>query len=273
MTIIYYITLSVYRINQTYSNLALFITFATINAVYVSIWDLLMDWSLLQPNASKKWLRDVRGYKSPSYYYIAMVLDVLLRFNWVFYAVYTHDVQHSSICSFMVAFSECTRRGIWVLFRVENEHCSNVRRFKASRDVPLPYHVASDSEESSPQGIPTQNTYPPTLSSTMSHRQSTALEAQEAPSLRQRQQARTLTQIVADAHKQDFEKKRKPGNADNDNLNTVEDESMEAEMAGISSDEEDGEDDELDTQDVLDVEDLLRERRGGEGGGYFEQQQ
>src|SRR5256885_9068864 len=34
------------------------------------------------------------------------------------------------------------------LFRsVENEHCSNVARFKASRDVPLPYKLPSESEE------------------------------------------------------------------------------------------------------------------------------
>jgi hypothetical protein len=32
---------------------------------------------------------------------------------------------------------------MWTLFRVENEHCTNVGRFRASRDVPLPYEVPS----------------------------------------------------------------------------------------------------------------------------------
>ena len=34
MTIAYYVTLSNYRIRQVHTNLAIFVTFATINAVY-----------------------------------------------------------------------------------------------------------------------------------------------------------------------------------------------------------------------------------------------
>ena len=30
---------------------------------------------------------------------------------------------------------------MWSLFRVENEHCNNVGKFRASRDVPLPYKI------------------------------------------------------------------------------------------------------------------------------------
>jgi hypothetical protein len=79
-----------------------------------------MDWSLLQPQANRQFLRDVRGYNSPYYYYLAMILDPILRFNWIFYSIYTHDVQHNSVVSFLVGFSEVTRRGMWTLFRVEN---------------------------------------------------------------------------------------------------------------------------------------------------------
>jgi hypothetical protein len=53
-----------------------------------------------------------------------MVIDPLLRFNWVFYAFYINELQHSAALSFFVALTEVTRRGIWVLFRVENEHCT-----------------------------------------------------------------------------------------------------------------------------------------------------
>ena len=34
MNIMYYVTLSIYRIRRTNGNLALFVTFATINAIY-----------------------------------------------------------------------------------------------------------------------------------------------------------------------------------------------------------------------------------------------
>ena len=66
---------------------------------------------------------------------------MLLRFNWIFYALFTGELQHSALLSFFVSFTEVCRRGIWTLFRVENEHCTNVGRFRASRDVPLPYDM------------------------------------------------------------------------------------------------------------------------------------
>jgi xenotropic and polytropic retrovirus receptor 1 len=285
-TILYYVTLSVYRIDRTWTHLAVFITFATINAIYTcktfltisgqaaklatAIWDLVMDWSLMQPHASKRFLRDVRGYKSARWYYLAMILDPILRFNWIFYAIYTQDLQHSTIVSFLVALSEVSRRGMWVLFRVENEHCSNVARFKASRDVPLPYNIPTESEEDFERrqqaedgalGATTTSASSPAAARLRSHTGAT-LEAQESAgsSLRRRPtRPRTFTMILADAHTQDFEKKKKPGAGDSDNVNNVERDGDPDDDGQAGSSDED--DDEQDTQDVLDAEALLRERR------------
>ena len=98
------------------------------------------------PYAKNPFLRDVLGYKKVWIYYLAMIVDPLLRFNWVFYVAFPVELQHSALLSFFVSFSEILRRGMWTLFRVENEHCTNVGRFRASRDIPLPYEV-SDPEE------------------------------------------------------------------------------------------------------------------------------
>lgn len=241
-----------------------------------------MDWSLLQPHAKKFLLRDVRGYKNPNYYYAAMILDPILRFNWIFYAIYTQDLEHSTFVSFLVAFSECTRRGFWVLFRVENEHCSNVARFKASRDVPLPYSITTDSdedrehaqEEHTPPPDEGQTTaVSPTLSRHHTHT-GAGLEAQTqdpaVAAMRNRRPTmqRSLTRIVADAHMQDFEKRRKPGVGDSDNVmnrNADGEDEDGQEQAGSSDDDEDEDEDE--TQDLVDVEALLRERRQGGGPG------
>ncbi|CAK7224686.1 Xenotropic and polytropic retrovirus receptor 1 [Sporothrix bragantina] len=141
MTIASYVMLSLYRIQESHSNLALFITFSTINSIYTSIWDLFMDFSLLQVGSRHFMLRDILALKRRWIYYVIMVLDPILRFSWIFYAIFTHDTQHNSICSFLVSFAEATRRGMWALVRVENEHCANVAQYKASRDVPLPYHL------------------------------------------------------------------------------------------------------------------------------------
>ncbi|EME81897.1 uncharacterized protein MYCFIDRAFT_203845 [Pseudocercospora fijiensis CIRAD86] len=141
-TILQYMTLSLYRLDQNNKMRALFISMATVNGIYCSIWDIFMDWSLGDLYAPKKFLRPTLAYRKKAWiYYAAMVIDPILRFNWIFYAIYTSDVQHSSIVSFLVGFTEVLRRGMWTVFRVENEHCTNIERQKASRDIPLPYKI------------------------------------------------------------------------------------------------------------------------------------
>ena len=157
-----------------------------------------------------------------------MILDPILRFNWIFYAIYSSELQHSALLSFFVGFSEVCRRGMWTLFRVENEHCTNVGRFRASRDVPLPYEITPPTppspEEPSVHGpvegqtAPSPAWYSPTQVATTSN-----LEAQPSAgsSLRRRGAVPHNTPIqrgiarvgtmMGEAHAQDFERKRRPG--------------------------------------------------------------
>ncbi len=90
-----------------------------------------MDASLLQAQSRHFLLRDILALKNKWVYYAFMLLDPILRFAWVFYAIFTYDAQHSTFVSFMVAFAEVTRAGMWTVFRVENEHCANVAQYKA----------------------------------------------------------------------------------------------------------------------------------------------
>lgn len=214
-----------------------------------------MDFSLLQPHTRHHLLRDIIALKSRWPYYLIMTVDPILRFNWVFYVAFAHDSQHSSIASFMIGFSEVTRRGLWTLLRVENEHCSNVKQYKASRDVPLPYHLdaGADSHETlasddgkriklpddgllrSPSaarvswtgnvtgrtesghstgvqgpGISAAATFPGPSAAVEEGRR----PGEESLGMRRRSNTvgkRSIRGILADAHKQDFEKKRKPG--------------------------------------------------------------
>jgi hypothetical protein len=112
-----------------------------------------MDWSLIDPYSHYRLLRDHLAFKRVWMYYVAMIIDPILRFNWIFYAIYADEVQHSAILSFIVSLSEVFRRGIWTVFRVENEHCTNVGRFRASRDVPLPYKIKRTHEQTAEQGM------------------------------------------------------------------------------------------------------------------------
>ncbi|KAI2643164.1 EXS-domain-containing protein [Xylaria nigripes] len=228
MTILSYITLSLYRINNTHSNLALFITFSSVNGIYTSVWDLLMDFSLLQPDARHRYLRDILGLKRRWVYYVIMVIDPILRFSWIFYAIFTHSVQHSTLTSFLVSCSEVLRRGMWALLRVENEHCSNVAQYKASRDIPLPYDLPHEPlieqtsiDEASQK---THEAFPTTDFGQVPAREQEAQDNQALPyqsatmeegGLRRRRisqlsRAKSIRGIMANAHRQDFVKKRLP---------------------------------------------------------------
>ncbi|GAB7342970.1 hypothetical protein MBLNU457_g1073t2 [Dothideomycetes sp. NU457] len=228
--------LHMYRFNHGYSYKAFFIFCATINAVYCSIWDVVFDWSLLDPHAKHKFLRTTLAYKSTWPYYGAMFIDPIIRFNWIFYAIYTQDVQHSTLVSFLVGLTEVCRRGIWVIFRVENEHCTNVHKFRASRDAPLPYQIASSSTttltSNSPQGPAAQSTegpdvaaYQPSPAAQSAQATGTDLAGKPSPrpldALRRRRTDTHLDSPVArainrvgtllhTAHAQDFERRRKP---------------------------------------------------------------
>ncbi|GAB1195724.1 hypothetical protein APSETT444_004987 [Aspergillus pseudonomiae] len=208
--VLYYATLSMYRIDRVTRFQAPFITFALLNAVYCCVWDLAMDWSLGNPYAKHPLLREVLAFHRAWVYYAAMVVDVVVRFNWIFYAIFAHDIQHSAVLSFVVAFSEISRRGIWTIFRVENEHCTNVLLFRASRDVPLPYEVASPHTETDQ---PTEEMVVQEPQQLTPQPPATDIEHGTPPtpgtSLRARGLSRVGT-ILASAHAQDFQRRKRP---------------------------------------------------------------
>ncbi|KAK6534063.1 hypothetical protein TWF281_005402 [Arthrobotrys megalospora] len=141
--ILFYMTLSMWRMDKgNESTKAVFIIFAGVNALYTSTWDLLMDWSLLNWYAPNRLLRTEMAFRRPAAYYLAMIIDPIIRFSWIFYVIFANQVQHSALLSFLVSLAEVGRRFIWCFFRMENEHCANVNKFRAYKDdVPLPYNV------------------------------------------------------------------------------------------------------------------------------------
>lgn len=231
---------------------------------------------LLDIYAPKKLLRENLAFKNAWWYYAAMIIDPILRFNWIFYVIVPHQLQTSALLSFFVAFSEVCRRGIWTVFRVENEHCTNVERFRASRDVPLPYKFKQPEtiaeagsllapvgeeqemdeahlEEQRRQGIRTDveglSHIPTHTSGYDVHRTHTAQSAggstiRRRRKLEQSPLIRRMGSILHMAHAQDFERKKRP---------------EAGEAVGRSSDSE-GDDEDDDNSDDIDQEVAEAER-------------
>ncbi|KAJ2805297.1 Xenotropic and polytropic retrovirus receptor 1 [Coemansia guatemalensis] len=124
----------------------IWVTSAIINSCFTSLWDLLMDWGLFEERSKHRFLRSELKFDRVFVYYVSMVLDVTLRFVWIMqisptFFSFGHDVHRSTI-SFIAALLEVVRRFVWNFFRVENEHISNCGDFRATTDIPLPFHFA-----------------------------------------------------------------------------------------------------------------------------------
>lgn len=292
--ILYYMTLSLYRMNLTPKYRAVFITIAAVNGVYCSFWDVAMDFSLGNPYAEHPFLRDRLAYRNVWVYYAAIVLDVVLRQQWILYALFQHDLQHAAALSFFVGLAEVFRRGIWSLFRVENEHCNNVGKFRASRDIPLPYQVpgkAGDSDKDESGDDKEDHDSPPLHA--VSHPASSGVDVERAgkspagmgSSLRQRKSKASphptpairaiqrVGTLISAAHAQDFEKRKRPtvldGGAEDEDEHRKRDSSSDEgdhsdthdDMAG-ASDAATDEDEEQNTNDLRNAHKLLSQGEG-----------
>lgn len=196
-----------------------------------------MDFSLMQSGARLTGLRDTMAFSQPWIYYGMLVLDPVLRFGWIFLAIFSHHIQHSSVVSFVVAMAEVTRRGLWMLIRVENEHCSNIGQAKASRDVPLPYQLekkTSEDERSSAEILRDEmfSAIEMTTNNQDGHHDqgfstSTPLIESSHGTLKQRKRAdgngmnrantiKGFSRMLARAHTEDFQKRKVPNRVDKD---------------------------------------------------------
>ncbi|KAK4539711.1 hypothetical protein LTR36_010422 [Oleoguttula mirabilis] len=239
-TILQYMSLSLWRFNKSsYGLEAFFIVCASMNSLYCIFWDLYYDWSMpMNPFSKPPLLRNTLAYRRHIWwYYVAIALDPILRFNWIFYVIYAQDLQHSSIISFLVSLSEVIRRGMWVLFRVENEHATNVGRYRAQRDPALPYEVmmpdgqADDARDSDHHAAPEQALDGTPAATAPAGARASARDVEQggvspsgASSLRQRHQSvaadspvyralRRAGTTMLNAHAQDYER-RKPNKED-----------------------------------------------------------
>lgn len=264
LTILQYATLSMWRNDKPNEVLkGAFITFATISSLVSIFWDVVMDWSLLNPYAKWPFIRDTIGFKRPWVYYFAMFIDPPLRFSWVFYIIYANEIQHSALLSFLISVAEVFRRFIWCFFRMENEHCGNVGANRAYRDPCLPYHFASDYDPAAMVASPVPfdpevHTDPLLVTAAQP---TVDVEQGNASGMRRRvkrhgssspamQALERLGRTMTNAHKKDYERKR----------------SADLDDGAASSSDEEEEEEEAAAEDYFSrTVDVVRERSGTVG--------
>ncbi|XP_010460272.1 PREDICTED: phosphate transporter PHO1 homolog 7 [Camelina sativa] len=123
--------------------------FSALATFYGTYWDIVFDWGLLH-NPSKYWLREKLLVPHKSVYYIAMVLNIVLRLAWLQTVLdFNFLFLHRETMVALLAALEIIRRGIWNFFRLENEHLNNVGKFRAFKSVPLPFNYDEEEDRDS----------------------------------------------------------------------------------------------------------------------------
>ncbi|CAN4079402.1 unnamed protein product [Withania somnifera] len=117
-----------------------------ITTVANTYWDLVIDWGLLQRNSKNPWLRDKLLVPYKTVYFVAIVLDIILRLVWMQLILDFQQLPflHRRAFIAIVACLEILRRGMWNFFRLENEHLNNVGKYRASKIIPLPFNYNED---------------------------------------------------------------------------------------------------------------------------------
>ncbi|CAA0825593.1 Phosphate transporter PHO1 homolog 3 [Striga hermonthica] len=147
-TIVAVSTRTAYTLNRSLAwRLTALITsiFATVLSTY---WDIVIDWGLFQWHSKNRLLRDKLLIPHKIVYFVAMVLNVILRLAWMQTVMnVTVFSLHRQTMITIVASLEIIRRGIWNFFRLENEHLNNVGKYRAFKSVPLPFNYDEDEDK------------------------------------------------------------------------------------------------------------------------------
>lgn len=148
MAIVAVVIRTVYELRKGTAWLVMALVTSAMAVAYNTYWDIVVDWGLLRPNSKNFYLRDKILVAHKSVYYIAMVINVLLRAAWIQLVLEFNIIGlRKTAISTTMSCLEIIRRGIWNFFRLENEHLNNVGRFRAFRSVPLPFHYQDQNED------------------------------------------------------------------------------------------------------------------------------
>ena len=87
------------------------------------IFDLKVDWNLLNLNSKNFMLRDQLSF-SNSIYYICIIVNFILRLLWII-SVFNITLDRESWV-FIASFIEIMRQIMWVILKVDNESYNNL---------------------------------------------------------------------------------------------------------------------------------------------------
>jgi len=129
------------------------ISLFVISSVYSFCWDVGMDWGLGRPE--HKFLGPRLMYPSLLWYYIAIFMDVFLRFLWVTSLVPPDSGAVFAFPNYLTALvlaAEIFRRTVWGFLRLEQEHRANTSGYRRVDFVPLHFNTGHNHQYKEAEG-------------------------------------------------------------------------------------------------------------------------
>jgi len=126
-----------------YQILWTFLFFAS--SIFAFTWDVYMDWGLGRKEYGYLGARLM--YPKKSVYYVTIAMDLVLRFMWVTSLLPPSSGAAFALPAYLYSLQvilELFRRTFWGFFRLENEHRSNVNRYRRVDFVPLHFDTGHD---------------------------------------------------------------------------------------------------------------------------------
>ncbi|XP_061366328.1 phosphate transporter PHO1 homolog 10-like [Gastrolobium bilobum] len=139
-TIVAIVTRTIFELKKVTTWKVLALISSAVAVLQNTYCDIVIDWGLLRRHSKNPFLRDKLVVPHKSVYFVAMVLDIVLRLSWMQLVLELNWRPLHKVA--MITFISCLeviRRGIWNFFRLENEHLNNVGNYRAFKAVPHPF--------------------------------------------------------------------------------------------------------------------------------------
>ncbi|CAM8983292.1 unnamed protein product [Rhodiola kirilowii] len=148
LTIVAVVIRTAYELRKKTTWMILALVSSAVATMMNTYWDIVMDWGLLRRRSKNFLLRDKLVVSHKSVYFVAMIINVLLRISWMQLVLeFKLPSLHKMTALTIISALEVIRRGIWNFFRLENEHLNNVGKYRAFKSVPLPFSYYDDDED------------------------------------------------------------------------------------------------------------------------------
>ena len=124
-----------YSQNKTSNNKNIYVTFGLFATTYQLCWDVYVDWGIGRPEAKIFLLRDKIVYPQ-NFYYIAIILDGVIRFSWLLSFIDLNKNKFDEWKNLFLSIIEVYRRIQWCIIRIENENTTNPEKYRTILTIP-----------------------------------------------------------------------------------------------------------------------------------------